>query len=320
MDFQMPEESCDFAMKQGRLSRTLYFFFAICIMLGAVFVYKAWWDRYFRLRPEVAAAEPAVFSVDVPLNGVLLWDEETILSPVEGAVSFPRGVGPVYCAKGDTVAVLSSRRGERSVRTLAPGYFIAALDGSEGKWSYGDIWSGAFSLPGSDPLRFIAVGANIGSGEPLGKFIPQPQQLRCVAYLERSAFSGDPEASAILEIKRTASELPFHAELRAVKDLGPVLKVYMTLPFFSGEDIRSRSVSFLFHSGKIRGVTVPESAVTLRDRKRVVFVVTGGHSHAVEVSGIPVSGKLFLVESGLTPGDLVIVSGAESEEGEIRIW
>ena len=299
--------------------KTLYFFFAACIILGAIFVYKAWWDRYFRLRPELTAAEPAVFSRDVPMEGFLLWDEDRILSPVEGTVTFPRGTGPVYCGKGDEIAVLSSRQGKRSVRMPGPGYFLAALDGSEGKWSYGDIWMGSSSLPSPEPLRFLTPGAKISSGEPLGKIIPQPQQLRCIAYLDRSAYTGGPDAGSV-EIIRTASELPFRAELRAVKDLGPTVKLYLSLPFFSGEELRSRRVSFLFHSGKIRGVTVPESAVTLRDRRRVVFVVTGDRSRAVEVSGMPVSGKLFLVESGLAPGDLVIISGAGAEEGEVRIW
>ncbi|GAB6280033.1 MAG: hypothetical protein STSR0007_00810 [Thermovirga sp.] len=306
-------------MKQEKLVRTLYFFFTACIILGAVFVYKAWWDRYFRLRPEIAVAEPAVFPIDVPMEGFLLWEEEVMLSPVEGTISFPKGTGPVYCAKGDIVVVVSSRQDKRSVRMPRPGYFLAAIDGCEGKWTYGSIWTGTSSLPGSEPLRFLTPGAMVRSGDPLGKFIPQPQELRCVAYLDKSAFTGGPDSTTV-EIRRTASELPFHAELRAAKDLGPAIKVYLTLPFFSGEDLRSRRVSFLFHSGKARGVTVPESAVTLRERKRVVFVVTGDRSRAVEVSGIPVSGKLFLVESGLAPGDLVIVSGAEAEEGEIRIW
>lgn len=306
-------------MKQEKLTKTLYFFFAICIALGAVLVYKAWWDRYFRLRPEVTVAEPAVYSIDVPMDGFLLWDEDILLSPAEGTVSFPRGTGPIYCAKGDIVAVISSRQGKRSAGMPGPGYFLAALDGSEGKWSYGDIWTGTSSLPDPEPLLFLTPGAMVGSGEPLGKIIPQPQELRCVAYLDKTAYNGGPDSTTV-EIRRTASELPFQAGLRAVRDLGPIIKLYLTLPFFSGEDLRSRRVSFLFHSGKASGVTVPESAVTLRNRKRVVFLVTGDRSRMVEVSGEPVSGKLFLVESGLAPGDLVIVSGAEAEEGEIRIW
>ena len=315
----MMEEHDDPAMKQGKLVRTLYFFFAICIALGAVFVYKAWWDRYFRLRPEIAVAEPAVYSIDVPMDGFLLWDEEMILSPVGGTVSFPKGTGPIYCAKGDTVAVISSSRGKRSIKMKYPGYFLAALDGFEGKWTYGDIWTGTSNLPNPDPLLFLAPGSKVNSGDPVGKIIPQPQELRCVAYLDKTAYTADPDSTTV-EIKKTASEISFRAGLRAVRDLGPIIKIYLTLPFFSGEDLRSRRVSFLFHSGKTSGVTVPESAVTLRERKRVVFVVTGDRSRAVEVTGIPVSGKLFLVESGLAPGDLVIISGAGAEEGEIRIW
>lgn len=307
-------------MEKGRIVRTLYLFFAACIFLGAAFVYKAWWDRYFRLRPEIAVAEPAVLWIDVPLEGVLVWDEEVLLSPGAGDVTFPKGTGPVYCAKGETVAVVSSPQGKRPVKTTRPGYFLAASDGSEGSWSYGGIWPGSSSLPVPGPLEFLKPGARTAAGKPLGKLIPQPQQLRCVAYLERSALRNDPGANTAIQIRKTEQDLPVRAELRAVMDLGPVLKIYLTLPFFSVEDLRSRSVSYLFHAGKVRGVTIPESAVTLRERKKIVFLVTGDRSRAVEVSGVPVSGKRFLVESGLAPGDLVVIAGADAEEGEVRIW
>ncbi|MDO9507803.1 MAG: efflux RND transporter periplasmic adaptor subunit [Thermovirgaceae bacterium] len=307
-------------MKQEKLVKTLYYFFTLCIILGAAFVYRAWWDRYFRLRPELAVAEPAVLSIDVPMEATLVWEEEMVLSPAEGTVSFLKGSGPVYCARGDTVAVLSGPSGKRVIKAPRPGYFIAALDGSEGNWSYGDLWPGSSSLPRPGPLLFISEGAKVRAGEPLGKMIPQPQQLRCVAYLDKTAYTGDLDSRKNLELKKALSELPFRTEVRAVKDLGPALKVYLSLPFFSGEDLRSRSVTFLFHAGQMRGVMIPESAVVMRNRKKVVFLVTGDRSKAVEVSGTPVSGKRFLVESGLAPGDLVIISGADAEEGEVRLW
>jgi len=317
----LPAGECyDFVMKQGKLVKTLYYFFTICIIVGAVFIYKAWWNRYFRLRPELAVAEPAVLPIDAPVEGALVWEEEILIAPAEGSVSFPKGGGPVFCARGDTVAVLSASSGRRVIHAPRPGYFMAALDGSEGSWSYGDIWPGNSSLPTPGPLRFMKEGANVHAGEPLGKMIPQPQKLRCVAYLDKTAYTEDLHSRKDLELKRNLSELPFRAEVRTVKDLGPAIKVYLSLPFFSGEDLRSRRVSFLLHSGQARGVMIPESAVILRNRKKVVFLVTGDRSKAVEVSGTPVSGKRFLVESGLAPGDLVIISGADAEEGEVRLW
>lgn len=313
-------ECYDKNMKGKTATNVLYYFLTACIVVGAVLVYKAWWDRYFRLRPELAVAEPVVIPIDVPLEGVLIWEEITVTSPVEGNISFPLGRGPVYCARGDLIAEVTAAEGRRPVKAPSPGYFVAALDGSEGEWSYGSIWPGSSRLPEPGPLRFLEDGQKVSSGESIGKFIPQPQSLRCVAYLERSALDWNPSKRGHIELKRSASDLPFRAEVRAVNDLGPTLKVYLTLPFFSAKEIVSRKVSYLLHVKDARGVLIPESAVTLRERKKVVFLVTGDRSVAVEVTGVPVSGRRFLVEKGLAPGDLVIASGSDAFEGEVMIW
>ncbi len=313
-------ECYDSGMKQTKLVRTFYYFFAACIILGALLVYKAWWDRYFRLRPELATAEPAVLSIDVPVDVALLWEESIIVSPSTGKISFPVGRGPLYCPKGETIAVISGSSGKKQIRMPGPGYFMAALDGQEGKWSYGDLWPGSNRIPSIQKPVFIAEGVAVLQGEPIGKFVPQPRQLRCVAYIDSATVAENFSAMEYLEIKRDPADLPFRAEIRAARDLGPALKVYLTLPFFPGEILLSRTMSFLHHTGQSSGVMIPESSVTLRGGQKVVFLVTGDRSRAVKVEGIPVSGKRFLVESGLSPGDLVVVSGSEAEEGEIRIW
>ena len=112
------------------------------------------------------------------------------------------------------------------------------------------------------------------------------------------------------------SARPFlQAEVRAVNDLGPIYRSIS--PRSSSADVLSRR-SRTCPRRDARGH--PESAVTLRDRKKMTFLVTGDRSVAVEVTGIPVSGKRFLVKKGLEPGDLVIASGADAAEGEVRIW
>ena len=307
-------------MKGKTATKAFYYFFTVCIVLGAILVYKAWWDRYFRLRPELAVAEPVALSLDIPLEGVLIWEEVVMASPAEGPVSYPRGMGPAYCARGDVVAEVASRAGRRQVKAPSPGYFMAALDGVEGGWSYGVLWPGSSRLPEPGPARFLHEGQRVSLGGGIGKFIPQPQTLRCVAYVEKSALGWNPADRDHLEVKRTASDLSFRAEVRAVNDLGPIYKVYLSFPFFSSADVLSRKVSYLLHAEDVRGVLIPESAVTLRDRKKMAFLVTGERSIAVEVTGIPVSGKRFLVKKGLEPGDLVIASGADAAEGEVRIW
>ena len=100
-------------MKGKTATKAFYYFFTVCIVLGAILVYKAWWDRYFRLRPELAVAEPVALSLDIPLEGVLIWEEVVMASPAEGAVSYPRGKGPAYCARGDVVAEVASPAGRR---------------------------------------------------------------------------------------------------------------------------------------------------------------------------------------------------------------
>ncbi|HDQ93356.1 MAG TPA: hypothetical protein ENN89_04450, partial [Synergistetes bacterium] len=174
-------------MSESKLVRLFYYFFALCIILGALLIYKAWWDRYFRLRPELATAEPAVLSIDIPMEVALLWDESVMVSPSAGQISFPMGRGPLYCAKGETVAVIAGPSGKNQVKTPGPGYFVAALDGQEGKWSYGELWPGSSKIPSVPGPVFIEEGIDIPKGGPVGKFVPQPRQLRCIAYIDSAS-------------------------------------------------------------------------------------------------------------------------------------
>lgn len=303
-----------------RLKHVLYAFFVLCIIAATVMFYKAWWNRYFSLRPDFVAAEAGVAANEFPVTGLFLWRETVLTAPADGAVTFPAGGGPFYAAKGDKLAVVSWSSGSRVLKAPDTGYFIAALDGMEGRIEYSDLWSGADRLPvASDPV-FIADGSSVKKGQAIGRFVLQPSDLRLLAWVDVSATLKRHVDDGFVRLKFLPDSFPFEAEVRAVRYFGAKAKLYLSLPFFPPEILESRNAVFSLFLGDHRGVTVPETAVVLKDRRQMVFVVEGDRIKGRTVEGFTFSKNRFLVLQGLKPGELVIVNGAGVKEGEIRIW
>lgn len=310
--------------KQGtrqQLLRLVYFFCVICIAGASLFIYGAWWKRYIERRPNVTVAKPHVHSDLIPVETALLWREQVVRTPYAGNVRYPRGQGPFYASAKESVAVVSASNGKTyALQVESPGYFVAALDGLEGKWDYSLLWQGASSFPKAPPLKFIPGSAMIGKGEAVGKMIYQPQQLRAVAYLQSVPGLEDEIDDHRIAFKNDENSLPFEAEIRAVRPLGPMVKMYLTLPFFPESRVISRKATYLLYLGEKKGVVLPESAVVTREGKLWTYVVRGDLSDAREIRGFPLQKGQFLVTSGLEPGETVLTDGAKGKEGVVRLW
>jgi len=302
------------------LKHVLYAFFVLCIIAVAVLFYKAWLSRYLSLRPDFIAAEAGVAANEFPVRGLFLWRETVLTAPVDGAVTFPSGRGPFYAAKGDKLAVVSWSSGSRVLRAPDTGYFIAALDGMEGRIEYSDLWSGVDRLPVAPELVYIADGSSVKKGEAIGRFVLQPSDLRLIAWADVSATLKRHVDDGFVRLRTLPDSLPFEAGVRAVRYFGAKAKLYLSLPFFPPEILESRNAVFSLFLGDHRGVKVPETAVVLRDRRQMVFVIEGDRITGRAVEGFTFSKNRFLVLDGLKPGELVIVNGAGVKEGEIRIW
>jgi hypothetical protein len=94
----------------------------------------------------------------------------------------------------------------------------------------------------------------------------------------------------------------------------------MTLPFFPASIITARGFSCSVLTGNRRGVSVPDSAVILREGKMGVLMVQGSMTEFTEVEGFPTDGDNFFITKGVLPGNVVVLRADKVKEGVVRLW
>ena len=296
------------------------FLISLVIVAAGLWFLFSWWDHFQERHQELVQARPFVYRNDVPLRVVLLWEERLLTAPLAGKVSFPEGGATRRVAKGTVLAVVSGTAGTRRVVASSPGYFTTFLDGQEGSWRYTDLWLGERPLADPGPRVAVAEGTILAKGDPLGVFIPQPQELRAISYVDRTPSSESDMARASVRLRQQEKGLPFPATVRVFRDLGARFKVYLTLPLFPLEFLEGRSRTFILSGEEHVGVVLPQTAVVHRRGKQAVFVVQGQTVSFREVLGLPVSDRQFLVTEGLKAGEVVVARGARAKEGKVRLW
>nr|HPR90707.1 hypothetical protein [Synergistaceae bacterium] len=223
-------------------------------------------------------------------------------------------------ARGETVAVIGSSSGKMAVRSESVGYFVPGLDGAEGEWRYSFHWPGMAPLPASPAFAEFSSGVFVRRGDPVGKLISQPQELRCVLYADVTPALQKDIQTGFVRVKTEAHGWPGRAAVRASRFLGTKMKLYLTLPFFSLENVKSREIALFLETGEHVGVAVPESSVRYREGKLGVFQVEGNIVKFKEIEGLPVEGHRFFVQKGLQSGNIVVLNAERAKEGKIRLW
>ncbi len=297
----------------------LYIGLLAAIVLGSVASYAGWWVNFRAFRPEFSAAEPLTVKDEVLSNTILLWRETVLTSPVEGVVHYPQGREIVRVAGGDVVAEILSGNGKSVVRAPFSGYFVCGTDGMEGKWEFSKVWPGDGELPKSGALSLRADGEGVGRGNPVGKLIPQPQELRGIAYIGMDAVTRGQVGKGFLMFS-VGGERPKKAGIRAVQDYGSKAKVYFTLPFFPTKMVSKRNLELEFFHGEKKGVVLPESALMQRDGGMGVYAFSAGKLEYRSVKGQPLPKSRFLVTEGLKAGDLVLSQASLGEERKVLLW
>ncbi len=301
------------------IKRILYFGTILAVATGTIWLYHLWWEHNALETPDVVTAAPFAYTERIPVRGVLVWEEALLTSRWDGSVVFPEP-GARRVARGETVAVVNSSSGRMAVRSDAVGYFLPALDGAEGEWRYSSLWPGMAPLPPSPPLAHIPPGASVRRGEALGNLLPQPQELRCVLYADLTPSLERDIRAGFVRVKTGERSWPVRASVRASRFLGAKVKLYLTLPFFPVETALSREIRLLLEAGERIGVAVPESSVFYREGKLGVLQVEGNMVKFKEIQGLPVEGGRFFVQSGLQPGNIVVLDADGAKEGKIRLW
>jgi hypothetical protein len=293
------------------------FYCVVTLLLAgaAVKVYLFWLDGYKRQHPDVVQAAVMGYVEELPLDGVLVWDEQILTAPREGVLTYPSSL-PRRVAKGEAVAAVDGA----AVKAGMPGYFIPALDGQEGDWVYSRLWPGVSQFPAFERAQPIENGKRVRAGEPVGKLVPQPQDLRCIAYLDRTASLERDVRRDFIDIRTEENGKTQRAAVRAFSIIGQKIKVYLTLPFFPPSFLTERAFSCSVLTGDRQGVSVPDTAVTLRDGKLGVLLVQGSMTEFTEIEGFPTDEYNFFITRGVVPGSVVVRYADKVKEGVIRLW
>ncbi len=301
-----------------RRNITIYTFITIIILIFSYRIYRIWYKSNARLNPKIIEAVATSYTEEQPLNGILLWDEQLIYAPQDGVLTYP-SPRPRIVAKGEMLAALDGN----AVFAPYPAYYFPGLDGQEGKWVYSKLWPEFLPFPDFKQAKLIENGTMLKRGQPVGKLIPQPQTLRCIAYLDsfpsliRQLNSGD----AYINIRTNDEGKERRTEVVAAKSSGQKLKVYLRLPFFKPEMIRSRSFHASVVTGVQHGVMIPDSAVITLNGKNHVYLLQGNSPILREIDGFPADEENFFIIKGVVAGNKLILNAGLLDESEIhRIW
>ncbi|MDR1471381.1 MAG: efflux RND transporter periplasmic adaptor subunit [Synergistaceae bacterium] len=306
--------------RKGFAFRAFYCFFVLVVVFVWAYAFRSYFRHYDSTHPEIVWAIPWVQEDVIKAGGVLLWNEEMIASPRAGTVRFPNGRGPMRVPKGEVIASVSSGSSAVDVKSPSEGYFVAGLDGSEGKWRYQLLWPGSSELPKAAPVKMLKDGDRVRQGVPIGKIIPQPQGLRYIGYVDLIGNLDEKLASNRVMVKMDAIDTPSGANVRVYELMGFRAKVLIDVPWFKPEMLLSRNYDLIIELGETSGVAIPESAVTVRNGKRGAFVLKGADAFFVELKGRSIDGAKFLATDGLKLGDAVIADAYGAREGRVKLW
>ena len=297
------------------IKRFLYYAMVLLIVITAFKMYFLWLDAYRYSHPAVYQVESGGYSEEIPFKGVLLWEENLIHATTSGVVSYT-SLQPRRVRKGELLCRINGS----AINSSEAGYFIPALDGYEENWNYSDLWLEASSLPSPTRAVYIPNETYVNKDQPIGKLIPQPQELRAIAWIDITpSLKQDLDRNRI-RIKRSENDWGLWAEVRTMSIVSQKAKIYVTLPFFTPDMTEMRSFSWFINVGDRNGIYVSNSSVIFRDGVMGVYVVKGNKAIFKEVEAFHADEDNFFVTSGVIPGDILILDASKAREGQVNVW
>jgi hypothetical protein len=293
-------------------------FYYVTVLLIAIIVYKIyfyWLDAYRYANPAVFQTESGIYAEEIPFEGVLLWEERLIFASTAGAISYP-SLSPRRVRKGELLCSING------VAQNSPdaGYFCPALDGYEDNWNYSLLWPGTSPLPSPPKATPILNGTHVDIKQPIGKIIPQPQELRAIAWIDVTPTLEQDIKRSRIKVRRIENDWGLWAEIRTKTVISQKTKIYVTLPFFTPEMAESRTFSWKISAGEQNGIYVPNSSVIFKDGVMGVYVIKGNEAIFSEVEAFHVDEYNFFITSGIIPGDMLIIDATRAREGQVNVW
>jgi len=308
------------AEEQERGGNFIYWFGIILIIMAWVFAFKLYFNNYENLHPDIAWAAPGMSRNTATAEGVYLWDETLLITPIAGKVYYPHGKGPVRVSFGQVVAKIVGETSTKEIRAFQQGYFIAGTDGKEGNWRYSLIWPDLKTVPDSVPVSMFEDGTVVGSKAAVGKLVPQPQEVRFIGLVDASSELKPQLERKQLRYMMDEEDTSSSADVSIYMEKEGKIKFLATLPCFRPEFLSDRRGKIVVETGHEDGAVVPQSAVGKLHDKTGVFLVRGTRVLFKEVKGHAIEDNRFLVTEGINIGDAVVENAQEAREGRIQVW
>ncbi|MGI6442891.1 MAG: hypothetical protein GXZ13_03060 [Synergistaceae bacterium] len=306
--------------EEQREFRLDYWIAVLVIIIIWVWGVKLYFTRYDYLRPEIAWATQGMNTEVVKSEGVLLWSESLLTSEKNGVISYPQGVGPVRVGKGTVLAVITSGSVTTNIKAPDVGYFIAGTDGLEMGWKYSQLWHEDLKPFETKALQMKKNNDEINSGEPIGKLIALPQELRFIGKIDLVGDLNEQIKNKSLRIMLDEMDILSRAAVRASKNIGNSVKVYLTLPWFPPEILKDRKYTLTIEAGRASGALIPSTSVERKNGTQIVYLVRGTRVMIKQVEGKYIEDGKFLATKGISVGDPVVKDASGAREGRIQLW
>ena len=295
--------------------RVFYYVTVLLIAIMAFKIYFFWLDTYRYAHPAVFQTESGVYAEEIPFEGVLLWEERIVYASTAGAITYPSQTTR-RVRKGELLCSVNG------VAQNSPdaGYFCPALDGYEGDWNYSLLWPGTSPLPSPPKATPIPNGTYVDNKQPIGKLIPQPQELRAIAWIDVTPSLERDFNRSRIKVKQIENDWGLWAEIRTKVIISQKTKIYVTLPFFTPEMAETRTFSWKISAGEQNGIYVPNSSVIFRDGVMGVYIIKGNEAIFREVEAFHVDEDNIFITSGIIPGDMLIIDATRAREGQVNVW
>lgn len=306
--------------EQERKTRPTYWVTVLLIIMLWIIAFKMYFVNYENMHPNLTWAAPGMSQTTEKADGVYLWEETVLASPLAGKVYYPCGTGPVRVATGQIVAKIATETSGIEIRAFQQGYFIAGTDGQEGKWRYSLLWPDLKTLPDTKPVKMHQNGDPVQQGEPVGKLIPQPQTLRFIGLVPATENLKRQTDKNRIRLMMDEADTSSPAEISVSMKEGGNIKFLISLPWFTPAVLKNRRGALVIEKGNEDGAVIPASALTKRHGKNGVFLVRGTRVFFREVEGHPLKDGRFIVTKGINIGDALVEDAGSAKEGRIQIW
>jgi RND family efflux transporter MFP subunit len=261
-----------------------------------------------------------VARVDNNLAGMQLASDKASVSRLQAQVRFDRDQAQRMDSLFGQNAIAKSTRDQamstRDMDTAALAQSQAAMKKSQYQFDHSDIRA---PFPGRVVARLINPGEYATAGKPVVRLVDiASTEVSVQIPIEISAYLHESmELTVEIEGKRAV------AKIRAIVPVGDVasrtIEVRLTLP--AGTGFVGDAAKVFIPSAPVRNVVaVPRDALVLREDNTYVFKVNGkGVAERVAVETGAEDGAFVEVKGPVTPGERVIVRGAERLEAGQKV-